>query len=166
MRLTQWTDYSLRVLMHCAAHEGRAQPTTISEIAQAHGISRSHLTKIVMTLAAQGLIDTTRGRGGGMRLKRPAALITVGEVVRLTETDFQQVECFNRDTNSCYMDGSCGLKHAIGRALSAYLAELDRVTLADLVGAPLPDDVQPAVTAARPATPRRGKASWRINVER
>ncbi len=166
MRLTQWTDYSLRVLMHCAAHEGRAQPTTISEIAQAHGISRSHLTKIVMTLAAQGLIDTTRGRGGGMRLKRPAALITVGEVVRLTETDFQQVECFNRDTNSCYMDGSCGLKHAIGRALSAYLAELDRVTLADLVGAPLPDDVQPAVTAARAATPRRGKASWRINVER
>ena len=54
MRLTQWTDYSLRVLMHCAAHEGRAQPTTISEVAEAHGISRSHLTKIVMTLAAQG----------------------------------------------------------------------------------------------------------------
>ncbi len=166
MRLTQWTDYSLRVLMHCAAHEGRAQPTTISEIAQAHGISRSHLTKIVMTLAAQGLIDTSRGRGGGMRLKRPAASITVGEVVRQTETDFQQVECFNRETNSCYMDGSCGLKHAIGRALSAYLAELDRVTLADLVEAPLPDDVQPAAPAARAAAPRRGKASWRINVER
>lgn len=166
MRLTQWTDYSLRVLMHCAAHEGRAQPTTISEIAQAHGISRSHLTKIVMTLAAQGLIDTSRGRGGGMRLKRLAASITVGEVVRQTETDFQQVECFNRETNSCYMDGSCGLKHAIGRALSAYLAELDRVTLADLVEAPLPDDVQPAAPAARAAAPRRGKASWRINVER
>lgn len=166
MRLTQWTDYSLRVLMHCAAHEGRAQPTTISEIAQAHGISRSHLTKIVMTLAAQGLIDTSRGRGGGMRLKRPAASITVGEVVRQTETDFQQVECFNRETNSCYMDGSCGLKHAIGRALSAYLAELDRVTLADLVEAPLPDDAQPAAPAARAAAPRRGKASWRINVER
>lgn len=166
MRLTQWTDYSLRVLMHCAAHEGRAQPTTISEIAQAHGISRSHLTKIVMTLAAQGLIDTTRGRGGGMRLKRPAASITVGEVVRQTETDFQQVECFNRETNSCYMDGSCGLKHAIGRALSAYLVELDRVTLADLVGAPLPDDVQPAAPVDRVAAPRRGKANWRINVER
>jgi Rrf2 family nitric oxide-sensitive transcriptional repressor len=165
MRLTQWTDYSLRVLMHCAAHEGRAQPTTVSEIAQAHGISRSHLTKIVMTLSAQGFIETTRGRGGGMRLKRPAGQVTVGEVVRQTETDFQQVECFNRETNSCYMDGSCGLKHALGRALSAYLAELDQVTLADLVGAPLHDEA--AQTAgARSGGARRGQRSWRISAAR
>jgi len=162
MRLTQWTDYSLRVLMHCAAREGRAQPTTISEIAQAHGISRSHLTKIVMTLAAQGYLETSRGRGGGMRLRRPAASITVGEVVRQTETDFQQVECFNRETNRCHMDGSCGLKHAIGRALSAYLAELDTVTLAELVGAPLPPEALPSpVAGARPGTAR-----WRLGVER
>lgn len=166
MRLTQWTDYSLRVLMHCAAHEARAQPTTISEIAQAHSISRSHLTKIVMTLAAQGFIETSRGRGGGMRLKRPAASISVGEVVRQTETDFQQVECFNRETNSCFMDGSCGLKHAIGRALSAYLAELDAVTLADLVGAPLPDEGAPPLPTAKGGAARRGKAGWRITVER
>ena len=65
MRLTNWTDYTLRVLMYCAASAGRAQPVTIGEIAQAHGISHSHLTKVVMDLAAQGLLETTRGRGGG-----------------------------------------------------------------------------------------------------
>ena len=65
MRLTQWTDYTLRVLMYCAACQEREQPVTISEVAEAHGISRSHLTKIVQQLAAQGLLDTTRGRGGG-----------------------------------------------------------------------------------------------------
>ncbi len=72
MRLTQWTDYALRVLMYCAACHARAQPVTISEVAEKHGISRSHLTKIVQQLAALGLLDTTRGRGGGMRLMRPA----------------------------------------------------------------------------------------------
>jgi DNA-binding transcriptional MocR family regulator len=72
MRLTQWTDYSLRVLMYCAATQGRDALPTVSEIAQAHGISRSHLTKIVMTLAAQGWLETSRGRGGGLRLLRPA----------------------------------------------------------------------------------------------
>ncbi|MEO7105076.1 MAG: Rrf2 family transcriptional regulator, partial [Rhodoferax sp.] len=67
MRLTQWTDYTLRVLMYCAASEGREQPVTISEIAENYEISRSHLTKIVQELAAQKLLETTRGRGGGMR---------------------------------------------------------------------------------------------------
>ncbi len=159
MRLTQWTDYSLRVLMHCAAHEGRAQPTTISEVAEAHGISRSHLTKIVMTLAAQGFIETTRGRGGGMRLKRPAASITVGEVVRSTETDFQQFECFNRETNQCHMDGQCGLKHAVGRALASYLGVLDQVTLAELIA-------PPPARAGGAGAGQEPRSSWRISVER
>ena len=88
MRLTQWTDYTLRVLMYCAAYQGREQPVTINEVAQSHGISRSHLTKIVQELAAQGLLETTRGRGGGMRLMKPAHEINVGAVVRSTETDF------------------------------------------------------------------------------
>ena len=166
MRLTQWTDYSLRVLMHCAANEDRPQATTIGEIAQAHDISRSHLTKIVMTLAAQGFLVTTRGRGGGLRLKRPAASITVGEVVRHTETDFQQVECFNRDTNQCAMDGRCGLKQAIGRALASYLAELDRVTLADITADPAPDTGSAANRTGRSGGGRNAKVSWRFNVER
>ena len=73
MRLTQWTDYTLRVLMYCAACEGREQPVTITEIAEAYDISRSHLTKIVQELAARKLLETTRGRGGGMRRKASGA---------------------------------------------------------------------------------------------
>jgi Rrf2 family nitric oxide-sensitive transcriptional repressor len=84
--------------MYCAASEGRANPVTISEIAQAHGISHSHLTKVVVELAAHGLLGTTRGRGGGLRLLKPAGEIVVGEVVRLSESDFTMVECFDGAT--------------------------------------------------------------------
>ena len=140
MRLTQWTDYTLRVLMYCAACEGRELPVTITEVAQAHGISRSHLTKIVQELAAQGLLATTRGRGGGMRLMKPADQINVGAVVRATETDFDMVECFNASLNTCRLSSHCSLQGALGRATQAYLAVLDGMTLADLVpvGAPPP----------------------------
>ncbi|NCN96661.1 MAG: Rrf2 family transcriptional regulator, partial [Rhodoferax sp.] len=88
MRLTQWTDYTLRVLMYCAATLERGEPVTITEIAESHGISRSHLTKIVQELAARGWLETTRGRGGGMRLSVPAQEICLVDVVRATETDF------------------------------------------------------------------------------
>ncbi len=137
MRLTNWTDYSLRVLMYCAACAQREQPATISEIAEAHGISRSHLTKIVMTLAGMGLLETTRGRGGGLRLLKPAQDIVLGAVVRQTETDFTLVECFDANHNSCRLDGHCRLKGALQQAMEAYLTVLDGVTLADLV-APIP----------------------------
>ena len=133
MRLTSWTDYTLRVLMYCAASEGRAQPVTISEIAQAHGISRSHLTKIAMTLAANGWLETTRGRGGGLRLLKPADQIVLGTVVRQTETDFNLVECFDASLNTCRLDGLCLLKRTLKEAMAQYLAVLDGVTLADLV---------------------------------
>ena len=137
MRLTQWTDYALRVLMYCAACQEREQPVTISEVADAHGISRSHLTKIVQQLAMQGLLDTTRGRGGGMRLMRPAQEISVGAVVRMTETDFDMVECFNAELNQCRMSNHCRLQNALSDATQAYLAVLDGLSVADLV-APLP----------------------------
>lgn len=133
MRLTQWTDYTLRVLMYCAACEGRELPVTITEVAEAHGISRSHLTKIVQELAAQGLLETTRGRGGGMRLMKPAGEINLGAVVRATETDFDMVECFNPALNACRLTSHCRLKSVLGRATQAYLAVLDGMTLADLV---------------------------------
>lgn len=132
MHLTQWTDYALRVLMYCAAYEDREQPVTISEIAEAHDISRSHLTKIVRQLATLELLDTTRGRGGGMRLMRPPADIVVGAVVRATETNFEMVECFNGDHSSCRIRTNCNLKGVLERAMRSYLAVLDGVTLADL----------------------------------
>lgn len=136
MRLTQWTDYSLRVLMYCAAHVDRETPVTISEIAEAHGISRSHLTKIVMTLSGLGYLGTTRGRGGGLRLLRPAQEIRLGEVIRQTETDFTLVECFDDGVNQCRIAGVCQLKGVLSDALMAYLAVLDQATLAQLVGRP------------------------------
>jgi Rrf2 family nitric oxide-sensitive transcriptional repressor len=133
MRLTHWTDYSLRVLMFCAAHAKREKPVTITEIAEAHGISRSHLTKIVVALSDQGWLETTRGRGGGLRLLRPATEIRLGDVVRQAETDFTMVECFDPESNTCRIDGRCRLKGVLHTALASYLAVLDGVTLAELV---------------------------------
>jgi Rrf2 family nitric oxide-sensitive transcriptional repressor len=133
MRLTHWSDYSLRVLMYCAACAQREKPATISEIAEAHGISRSHLTKIVMTLSGMGLLETTRGRGGGLRLLKPAHQIVLGDVIRLTETDFTLVECFDNAHNTCRLDGHCRLKGVLQQAMDSYLAVLDGVTLADLI---------------------------------
>jgi Rrf2 family nitric oxide-sensitive transcriptional repressor len=134
MRLTQWTDYTLRVLMHCAACQNRVQPVTITEIADSYGISRSHLTKIVQELAAQKLLETTRGRGGGMRLMRAARDINLGAVVRATETDFNLVECFDPAHNQCRLSPHCGLKGVLHQAMQSYFAVLDGVTLADLAG--------------------------------
>ena len=133
MRLTQWTDYTLRVLMYCAACEGREQPVTITEIAEAYDISRSHLTKIVQELAARKLLETTRGRGGGMRLYKPAQDINVGAVVRATETDFNLVECFDPATNHCKLSPRCGLQAVLVQAMDSFFQVLDKVTLADLM---------------------------------
>ena len=140
MRLTQWSDYSLRVLMFCAACAQREKPATISEIAEAHGISRSHLTKIVMALSGLGLLETTRGRGGGLRLLKPAHETVLGAVIRQTETDFTLVECFDKDHNTCRLDGYCRLKGALQQAMDSYLAVLDGLTLADLLE-PMPTPV-------------------------
>lgn len=130
MRLTDYTDYTLRVLMFCAVHPER--PITIAEIAEGHDVSKNHLMKIVNDLARQGILQTTRGRGGGLRLLKPADQIRIGDVVRNTETDFRMVECFDVDHNSCTLTAHCQLKNVIGKAMGAYLAELDKVTLADI----------------------------------
>ena len=132
MQLTKWTDYSLRVLMHCAAHEGRGAAVTIGEIEQAHGISHSHLTKVVMSLAAMGYLETRRGRGGGLRLLRPAADTFVGEVVRRTETNFHVLECFDASTNTCRLAGDCRLECVLHDATARFLEALDGISLADL----------------------------------
>lgn len=131
MRLTDYTDYALRVLMYVGAHPGRL--VTIQEIADNHGISKNHLTKVVHRLGVAGLVTTMRGRTGGIRLARSPAMITLGSVVRLTEPDFIMVECFDEVSNTCTLSPVCVLKHALGRATSAYLQELDRMTLADVL---------------------------------
>lgn len=133
MRLAEYTDYSLRVLMYCAAHP--QQLVTIGELAERHGVSKNHLMKIVNDLARQGLLETTRGRGGGLRLLKDPAAIRVGDVVRASETDFRLVECFDADTNECTLTPSCRLKQVFGRALQAYFEQLDGATLADIAPA-------------------------------
>jgi len=134
MRLTQWTDYSLRVLMYCAQYESRQMGATIQEIADQHDISKSHLTKIVMTLAGAGYLQTTRGRGGGIRLGLPPYEIRIGDVVRETETDFLLVECFDQSSSSCALMPSCRLRSVMSNALNAFYEQLDKITLADLMG--------------------------------
>jgi Rrf2 family nitric oxide-sensitive transcriptional repressor len=132
MRLTQSTDYTLRVLMYCASCQGREQPVTITEIAESHAISRSHLTKIVQQLGAMQLLETTRGRGGGIRLMKAPREINIGDVVRQTETDFNMVECFDPLVNQCGLSQRCKLKGLLQQATASYLAVLDSMTLQDL----------------------------------
>ena len=145
MRLSEYTDYTLRVLMCCAADPERR--FTIAALAENLGVSKNHLMKIVNDLARQGLLETTRGRGGGLRLLKPAAEIRIGDVVRRSETDFRLVECFDPASNTCTLTPGCGLKRVLGLALQAYLAVLDGSTLAELAG------TGPRVSAVRgPAT--------------
>jgi Rrf2 family nitric oxide-sensitive transcriptional repressor len=119
--------------MYCAQSESRQTAATIQEIAEQHDISKSHLTKIVMTLAADGYLITSRGRGGGLRFGRPASEIVIGEVVRKTESDFSMVECFQDGISRCALMPSCRLKNVLADALKAFFEKLDSVTLADLM---------------------------------
>lgn len=131
MRLTDYTDYALRVLMHLGTHPGKT--ITIREIATAHGISHNHLSKIVYHLGLLGILTTLRGRAGGIKLAQPPAQIMLGAVIRATEPDFQMVECFSEQDNSCVLAGRCKLKRLLADATSAFLERLDRVPLSVLL---------------------------------
>jgi Rrf2 family nitric oxide-sensitive transcriptional repressor len=130
MRLTVYTDYTLRTLIYLALNAGRH--ATIAQIADTYRISQAHLTKVVHQLGVGGEIETLRGRNGGLRLKRPAAQINIGAVVRRTEPDLDLVPCFG-DAGACAIGGACVLQLALHEALAAFLGVLDRTTLADLV---------------------------------
>jgi Rrf2 family nitric oxide-sensitive transcriptional repressor len=126
VRLTRYTDYALRVLMHLAAKPDRL--SSIGEIARSYAISQNHLMKVVHDLRQQGYVAAVRGRSGGIRLGRPANEIVIGEVVRHTEEGFDLVDC-----GSCLIARACGLTGVLAEALRAFMAVLDRHTLADLV---------------------------------
>lgn len=132
MRLTRYTDYALRTLIYVGLHE--PEQSSIAAIARAYGISENHLTKVVHQLGRLGLIRTIRGRGGGLRLAKPPGEIVVGAVVRQTEDDLALVECFGG--GGCAITAPCRLRRVLGEALAAFLAVLDRYTLADLLGSP------------------------------
>ncbi|MFY2558485.1 MULTISPECIES: RrF2 family transcriptional regulator [Myxococcus] len=132
MHLTLHADYSLRVLLYLAARPGRLAST--QELADAYGISKHHLVRVVQTLSGEGFVEVKAGRSGGVTLARPTKDISVGKVLRAAEPDFELVECFNRETNTCPIAPACGLKGVLSEAREAFLAVLDRYTLADLVG--------------------------------
>lgn len=136
MRLTLHTDYALRLLMYLAVKpDGRA---TIREVAETYGISRNHLVKVAHELGRAGFVETLRGRGGGLRLARPANAIGIGKVVRAMEEDFRLVECFDPQTDRCRISPSCRLRRLLREALEAYTDVLGNATLADLVEKPKP----------------------------
>jgi len=130
MRLSLFSDYSLRVLMFAAL---KGQSFSISEVAQAYDISRHHLVKAVNNLARLGYLETRRGRGGGITLGMPPEDIRIGMVVRRTENTPFIVECFDQQHNTCSIINSCRLKGALAQAESAFYDTLDRHTLRDLV---------------------------------
>lgn len=129
MRMTLHTDYALRMLIYLAARPGRI--CTVSDVADAYRLSRNHLLKVALRLRRMGFIETTRGRAGGIRLARNAAEINLGALVRGTEEDFSLVECMQGTGGTCVISPVCRLKGIFGEALDAYLAVLDRYTLAD-----------------------------------
>ncbi|HMM62776.1 MAG TPA: Rrf2 family transcriptional regulator [Mesorhizobium sp.] len=129
MRLAAFTDYGLRVLMRLA--DAPEEPSTTTRIADEFRIPYNHLAKVVQDLARGGFVTTQRGAGGGIRLARPADAITLGEVVRFLEQRYAIVECFRADGGACLLTPRCRLKSQLAAAREAFLAELDKTSVAD-----------------------------------
>lgn len=149
MQLMQFTDFSLRLLIYLARLPAPGM-ATIAEIADYYQISRNHLVKVANSLANHGFIISTRGKGGGIQLARPANTIGVGDVVRQTEQNMDLVECFDSTSNQCRLIRNCFLKATLYEAQRAFMAVLDKYTLADAASlgansdsSALPGDRQP-----------------------
>ena len=131
MKLTQYSDLGLRLMMYLALRKGES--VTIQEVSDRFGVSKNHMVKISHQLTQSGLIESTRGRNGGVRLSRPPEKINVEEAVRATEDNFDLVECFNALQNRCVISDVCRLSGVFDTALSAFFEVLREITLADLV---------------------------------
>jgi Rrf2 family nitric oxide-sensitive transcriptional repressor len=131
LTLTKFSDYSLRLLIYLGLHQDRL--VSVGEVSRAYRISPHIMVKAVQLLVEHDLIASVRGRNGGLRLNKSPGAINVGWVIRRTEPGWDLVECFDTATNTCPIDGACGLKGALKRAQRAFLEELDRHTLADFL---------------------------------
>jgi len=131
MHLTQFTDYSLRVLIYLALHS--KERITIDELTLAYDVSRHHVRSVVHNLAKLGYIESTQGKGGGLSLALKPSEISIREVVEDTENDFYIVECFNPDGNACPIEPLCVLKQALSEASKSFLQTLEGYTIEDLV---------------------------------
>uniref|UniRef100_A0A8J4HCJ6 Rrf2 family transcriptional regulator n=1 Tax=Acidicaldus sp. TaxID=1872105 RepID=A0A8J4HCJ6_9PROT len=157
MRLTIYTDYTLRTLMLLALCPERL--VTVAEIAETYDISESHITKVVHQLSLSGDVQTIRGRSGGMRLAKPPEAINLGAVVRRTESDFAIAACFE-NPDACPLHSTCVLEKALAAAVVAFLAVLDHYSIADLIAPRL--KLQRALGLSPP--PRKPKNALRERV--
>ena len=149
MRLTLYTDYSLRVLLYLATKPEAT--ATITEITEYYNISRNHLVKVVHNLGIHEFITTSRGKNGGIKLARPAEEILLSEVVKKTEPDMDLLECFNPKTDNCVISPTCRLKSMLYEGRSAFMVVLEKNTLAD---------------AAKPIAQSGSGKSVRVNISR
>ena len=131
MRMTLHTDYALRMLIYVATR--RDGTCTVNDVAEAYGLSRNHLLKVAQTLRDLDIVETTRGRAGGIRLARAPEAIAIGALVRATEEEFSLAECMQTGGRACAISPACRLKGMLHEALGAFLAVLDKYTLADIV---------------------------------
>jgi Rrf2 family nitric oxide-sensitive transcriptional repressor len=131
MQLTQFSDYTLRLVLYLAVHPDRL--VSVDEVSRAYGVSPHHMVKVVQRLTANDIVATVRGRNGGLRLNVEPAAINVGRLVRMTEPHLNLVECFDSETNTCPIDPACGLKRVLQRAQDAFLGVLDGYTIADFL---------------------------------
>ena len=129
MRLTKQTNYAIRMMMFCESNDGLSR---VSDIAKFYNLSEQFLLKILQALTKAGFVESVRGRGGGIRLARPAEEISIGEVVRATEDNFELAECFEAGETICPLVSTCGLNEALSEALAAFFNVLDGYTLSDL----------------------------------
>lgn len=129
MRLTRQSNYAIRTLVYCAVND--PELSRVAEIARAYGISELFLFKLIKPLVENGLLQTVRGRHGGIKLGKAAADITLLETIRLTEENFALAECFEEGAD-CPLIGECDLNGALREALGAFFEVLASYTIADL----------------------------------
>jgi Rrf2 family nitric oxide-sensitive transcriptional repressor len=159
MKLTQYSDLGLRLTMYLALRQG--EPVTIGEASERLSVSKNHLVKVSHQLTCAGLIESIRGRNGGVRLAMTPEQLTVEQVLRATEDNFDLVECLG-GANTCVIAGACKLAAALEDAREAFFASLRQVSMADLVknGRALERSLLPQEAVARIAvkrTPKRGR---------
>ncbi len=144
MQLTSFTDYGLRTLMYLATHPDRL--SSVKEISEHYAISRNHLVKVVHRLSQLSYIETTKGKGGGLKISKGSENLRLGDVIAELEPNMTLVECFDPQTNTCRITDSCKLKHYLFDAKQEFINVMNQRTLSDLCEESQPTSFNPNET--------------------